>query len=238
MIGKGSTDHLDLITQSDYNDTLYRDTLWNTTSSTYKIRYDVMMKYNNRAVDVDNNNSSASTASAGYLTCSRQSGFANKNCFGPELMFGYTIGDYYLNQQQQKQQQDDHDDQKQQQPIDQQYPNVLLLKIAFGGKDLAIDYRSPLSGIGNYKNIQSNQYGDKYRQLINNTIQSLNNISSYIPNYINNNDIGYQIAGFVWLHSWNDMLNNIKVQEYQSNLINFIRDVRIDLNVPNLPFGT
>lgn len=50
----------------------------------------------------------------------------------------------------------------------------------------------------------------------------------------------YEIAdGFVWFQGWNnDLFNTCTVNEYASNLVPFIRDVRLDLNLPALPFST
>ena len=48
---------------------------------------------------------------------------------------------------------------------------------------------------------------------------------------------GYELAGFVWYHGWNDGCEpKTAVPEYEQNLVNFIHDVRKDLNAPRLPF--
>jgi hypothetical protein len=48
---------------------------------------------------------------------------------------------------------------------------------------------------------------------------------------------GYELAGFVWYHGWNDGVDPKKaVPEYEQNLVNLIEDVRKDLKAPNLPF--
>jgi hypothetical protein len=46
----------------------------------------------------------------------------------------------------------------------------------------------------------------------------------------------YQLAGFAWHQGWNDGCDVNMTNEYEFNLANLIRDVRRDLNVPNLPF--
>jgi alpha-galactosidase len=47
---------------------------------------------------------------------------------------------------------------------------------------------------------------------------------------------GYEIAGFGWHQGWNDRINQAYNDEYEKNLANFIRDIRKDLGVKNLPF--
>ena len=47
---------------------------------------------------------------------------------------------------------------------------------------------------------------------------------------------GYELAGFVWYHGWNDGVDpKNAVPEYEQNLVNLIKDVRKDLKAPNLP---
>ncbi len=43
-------------------------------------------------------------------------------------------------------------------------------------------------------------------------------------------------GGFGWHHGWNDRVNTSHTDEYEVNLAHLIRDVRTDLNLPNLPF--
>ena len=59
---------------------------------------------------------------------------------------------------------------------------------------------------------------------------------------------GYQLAGFVWFQGWNDMVNRDvyppvsadsdvnQYATYSDRLSEFIRDVRKDLDTPELPF--
>jgi hypothetical protein len=46
---------------------------------------------------------------------------------------------------------------------------------------------------------------------------------------------GYELAGFVWWHGWNDFCDAKMVPVYEQNLINLIHDVRKDLKSPKLP---
>jgi Carbohydrate esterase, sialic acid-specific acetylesterase len=101
---------------------------------------------------------------------------------------------------------------------------------------LAIDFRPPSAGIGNYSGISPSKYGWQYHIMIDETLDALDTIAKYLPNY--NASVGYELTGFVWFQGWNDVLDWDKVKEYESNLIHLIRDVRIDLDAPNLPIGT
>ena len=56
---------------------------------------------------------------------------------------------------------------------------------------------------------------------------------TYVPDYQGQ---GYEIAGFAWHQGWNDRINPKFTAEYAENMANFIRDMRKDLGVPNLPF--
>jgi alpha-galactosidase len=54
----------------------------------------------------------------------------------------------------------------------------------------------------------------------------------YFPDYAGQ---GYEIAGFVWFQGWNDHLNLDYIKQYENNLVNLIKDVRVDWRVPHLP---
>ena len=47
---------------------------------------------------------------------------------------------------------------------------------------------------------------------------------------------GHELAGFGWHQGWNDRVNQAYNDEYEKNMANFIRDIRKDLGVKNLPF--
>jgi hypothetical protein len=61
-----------------------------------------------------------------------------------------------------------------------------------------------------------------------------NDLPNVFPDY--DEEKGYELAGFVWFQGWNDLLDWQKVNEYEFNLANLIRDVRADLEAPNMPF--
>lgn len=119
--------------------------------------------------------------------------------FGPELAFGHAVGDAY-------------DDQ------------VLILKQAWGGKSLAVDFRPPSSG---------GTTGTYYTKMIDNVTNALANIGTSFPAYAGQ---GWRLEGFAWHQGWNDRVNDAYLAEYEANLANLIRDVRTDLSAPNLPF--
>ena len=101
---------------------------------------------------------------------------------------------------------------------------VLLIKTAWGGKSLYQDFRPPSSG---------GKVGPYYTKMVEDIHEALGNLQKYFPNY---NGGGYQLAGFVWYHGWNDGCDpQNAVPEYEQNLVNLIKDLRKDLNVPDLP---
>ncbi|MCY2994395.1 MAG: sialate O-acetylesterase [Planctomycetota bacterium] len=124
---------------------------------------------------------------------------AREDRIGPELGFGIVLGDCLDNQ-------------------------VLLIKVAWGGKSLAQDFRPPSSG---------GEVGPSYKELIGHVKEVLANLQTLFPDY---DGRGYELAGFGWHQGWNDRINQAFNDGYEKNLANFIRDVRKDLGVPKLPF--
>ena len=189
-------------------------------------------------------------------------GYGSPGCIGLELQFGHVMGNHY------------------DEP-------VLLIKTAWGGKSIGIDFRPPSSGLQSdeaiaesvenmikrdYNNIIRNEwnkakkdnpdikrkeiekksasieeirkakadeyrkqvvdrYGHFYRLMITEIKTTLSEIKTRFPQY---DGRGYEIAGFVWFQGWNDMYGRLP-GEYAKNMENFIRDVRKELDVPNLP---
>lgn len=131
--------------------------------------------------------------------------------FGPEVGFGWTLGDALQNNE-----------------------TILLIKSAFGGRSLAVDFRPPSAGEGNYSNVLPSHYGWEYRQMVTEFNDALQNLSHMYPDY--DSEAGYTLSGFVWFQGWNDMLNEDTTHEYASNLAHFIRDVRLEFKAPQMPF--
>lgn len=101
---------------------------------------------------------------------------------------------------------------------------VLIIKTAWGGKSLYKDFRPPLSG---------GQVGPYYTKMITEIQQGLERTKAEWPEV---SARGFELAGFVWYQGWNDGVDPKKaIPEYETNLVNLIRDVRRELKSPNLP---
>jgi hypothetical protein len=124
---------------------------------------------------------------------------AKEDRIGPELGFGWVIGDAFDE-------------------------SVLLVKLAWGGKSLAKDFRPPTSG---------GEVGPFYREIVTRAKVVLSGLKTEFPEL---GDVKPELSGFGWHQGWNDRVNQAFNDEYESNMANFIRDVRKDLGAPNLPF--
>ncbi len=152
-------------------------------------------------------------------------GYGSPNCIGPELEFGNVVGDRYAEP-------------------------VLLIKTAWGGRSLYRDFRSPSAGLpapevlekmladmkakkpeATLDDIKA-PFGASYRAMLEEVASTLANLKTLFPQYEGQ---GYELAGLVWFHGWNDMINDAYTAEYAVNLAHFIRDVRRDLKAPALP---
>ncbi|MDB5295436.1 MAG: hypothetical protein JWO31_1419, partial [Phycisphaerales bacterium] len=135
---------------------------------------------------------------------------------GPELGFGWAAGDAL------------------EEP-------VLLVKCAWGGKSLAVDFRPPSSGKVPYPLSPKAQaaldadpaiVGKYYRETIRLTRAAVAGVKDLVPG----SDGRCELAGVGWHQGWNDRVDDQFNAEYERNLANLIRDVRKDLAAPNLPF--
>ncbi|MCD6347781.1 MAG: T9SS type A sorting domain-containing protein [Bacteroidales bacterium] len=123
---------------------------------------------------------------------------AYSDLIGAELMFAYQVDEYF----------DDP---------------VLIIKIAWGGKSLAVDFRSPSAG---------GETGESYNSMIQTVQDVTHNLGREFP------DIGvsdFEISGFAWFQGWNDGASDTFLNEYESNLYHLVNDVRNDLGNPDLP---
>jgi alpha-galactosidase len=141
---------------------------------------------------------------------------AKSDRIGPELGFGWVLGESL------------------EEPI-------LLIKCAWGGKSLAVDFRPPSSGKIPYSlgekqdaEIAANPLiaGKYYREILEITKATLAKIDELVPD----SDSRYELVGFGWHQGWNDRISDKFNAEYESNMVNFIRDIRRDLGTPALPF--
>jgi len=76
------------------------------------------------------------------------------------------------------------------------------------------------------------QFGADYRNMVREVHECLAALGERFPGYKNQ---GYEIAGFVWFQGWNDQYQD-RWLSYEKNMANFIRDVRKEFKVPNMPF--
>jgi hypothetical protein len=122
-----------------------------------------------------------------------------QDVIGPELGFGAAVGDALTEP-------------------------VLLIKVAWGGKSLAVDFRPPSAG---------GETGPFYTELVTRVRAALTNIESDFPELKGRRP---QLAGFGWHQGWNDRINGDFVAQYEQNMAHFIQDIRRDLAAPGLPF--
>ena len=139
---------------------------------------------------------------------------AANDTIGPELQFGNVMGNYFGDQ-------------------------ILLIKTAWGGKSLAIDFRSPSSGDINDELTYdppktTEEQGYYYREILSTVNDVLANLTTHFPAY--NPADGYEIIGFGWHQGWNDRTNQNFNDQYERNMKNFIKDFRADIGISNLPF--
>jgi len=99
---------------------------------------------------------------------------------------------------------------------------VLLIKTAWGGSGLSRNFSSPSSG---------GKVGECYTQMVDHVKDTLKDLKTLFPGY--DEAKGYEIAGFVWFSGWNDA--GMKEEDHEQKLANLIKDLRKELNVPNLP---
>ena len=139
---------------------------------------------------------------------------------------------------------------------------ALIIKTAWGGKSLDYDFRSPSSGPypppddvggddgsagGGRRTVDG--AGHSYRLMIAYVRRVLSDPGRVTPAY--DPMSGYALAGFVWFQGWNDLVDNgyyaggknsgggdhrRDYSPYTDLLASFVRDVRVDLDAPDLPF--
>jgi len=129
---------------------------------------------------------------------------SNSSRIGPEYAVGQIMGDHFKEP-------------------------VLIIKTAWGGKSLSIDFRSPTA-----VRKRGGKVGFYYNEMLNNIHQVLDNFSTEYPAYAAK---GYDIVGFGWHQGYNDGLSNFPATEYKENMPDFIGDIRAEFGKPKLPFA-
>lgn len=129
---------------------------------------------------------------------------SNDTRIGPEFAAGQIMGDYF------------------EEP-------VLIIKTAWGGKSLFVDFRPPTA-----VSKRGGKVGFYYREMLNNIHQVLDNFSNEYPEFAG---MGYDIVGFGWHQGYNDSLSDSPATEYAENMADFIGDIRAEFGKPLLPFS-
>lgn len=138
---------------------------------------------------------------------------------------------------------------------------ILIIKTAFGGRSLNTDFRSPSAGafklseqsaaefkaknknVEEFEKKRNEVAGFYYRKMMTHINSVLADIKRVCPVY--DPKQGYEVAGFMWFQGVHDFGDSAVYpnlgkpgcyDEYSRLLTCFIRDVRKDLNTPNMPF--
>lgn len=119
---------------------------------------------------------------------------------GPEFGFGHAVGE----------------------GIDEQ---VLLIKTAWGGKNLKAHFLPPSAG----------GPGEFYTAMVKHVREELEKLPTNFPEYA---DRGYEITGLVWFQGFNDLVDGGQREEkyanYSTRLSALIRDLRKEFNAPTM----
>ena len=190
-------------------------------------------------------------------------GYGSPGCIGLELQFGHIIGDYYdeqvlliktawggksigrdfrppssrapsnkvLDQLIVKMIERDYNNiiRKEWNKLKQHNPKITRKEVEAESSALFDEIRKVKKE--EYHKQVVNSFGHFYRLMMNEIKTTLSELKTRFPKY---DGQGYEIAGFIWFQGWNDMYGDFP-NEYAYNLENFIRDVRKELEVPNLP---
>lgn len=162
-------------------------------------------------------------------------GYGSPDRTGVELEFGNVMGDHF------------------EEP-------VLLIKTAWGGHSLVRNFRPPSAGLPPQEELEKeladaiqvvqqnnekhqrehpmptmneiiSRYGLSYREMLKEVRETLKDSENLFPELEGKK---LEISGFVWFQGWNDQYGGAE-NEYASNMAHFIRDLRKDLERPDLP---
>ncbi|MEM8953847.1 MAG: sialate O-acetylesterase [Verrucomicrobiota bacterium] len=156
-------------------------------------------------------------------------GTKGEDSIGPEFGFGHTVGNAV------------------EEP-------VVLIKVAWGGKSLAVGFRPPgappseaeldaMLEKARKKKPETTRaevverYGHFYREMVRLAKEELENLDKRFPEIR-----GYEpeVAGFVWHQGFNDKINgdlrSRQFEDYTKWLVQLVSDVREEFGVPDMPF--
>ncbi|MEO6246737.1 MAG: sialate O-acetylesterase [Opitutaceae bacterium] len=145
------------------------------------------------------------TAPRGVIKGNLKIGYSqsrNPGWIGAEYGFGWTIGDHI------------------EQP-------VLIIKVAWGGKSLNVDFRPPSAVAA-----RGSVVGPYYTGLLTYVRDALDNLGTEFPEW---KGMGYRIAGVGWHQGWNDRVDKVASANYEANLVDLIKDLRTEFGNPKLP---
>lgn len=190
--------------------------LFNNVTKEWVVLENVKVWYNENASQSGVNGSSIPSAPGEAAFGSLTVGFgssANPNLIGPEYGFGWGMNNG---------------------------EQFLIMKTAWGGKTLAGDFRPPSSVRdfdpycqGTCPNVVGHYYltmiSDIYKMLVPGAIHTM------FPDIdINLTPI---IGGFGWYQGYNDGCDLNQTAAYETNMVNFIKDLRSEFNNTQLPFS-
>lgn len=101
---------------------------------------------------------------------------------------------------------------------------VLLVKTAWGGKSLQVDFRPPSAG---------GAVGPCYTQMLAEYRAALAVLPREFPALAGHEP---RLEGFVWFQGWNDGCDERAAANYRDNLVHLVLDLRAELGDPTLPF--
>jgi len=239
MEGKGEVATLNTSTGAPLNGTLLYQlldprtskdfsVLWDSSTGSWKTLHNVKLWFNEAAHAQGINGSLIpGTAGVDYAAGNLTVGFGydgnkrkdNFNLFGPELGFGFEFNAAH------------------------QDTTVLIIKVAWGGKSLAVDFRPPSSTYNadpycQPPKCESNVTGHFYKVMVQTVKEILMNqgvnIGKMFPDLEGRTP---ELSGFGWFQGWNDRIYANRTAAYETNLVNLIKDLRREWNAPRLPIS-
>ncbi|MBM4060291.1 MAG: hypothetical protein FJ265_04210 [Planctomycetes bacterium] len=124
--------------------------------------------------------------------------YEGRHHFGPELGIGRVLGDHFAEP-------------------------VLLVKTAWGGKSLAVDFRPPSAG---------GEVGPCYTRMLAEYHEAVAAVATDHPGLAGHRA---RLDGVIWFQGWNDACDAAATRDYAQNLAHLIGDLRREFGDPELP---